>query len=166
MAKDATKTLPTHHTASLPPQHVIDLFKVTFDSELYRDEQDALSVAIQSVKTDLYNRDYMAAFNSEEKRTAYCCRWSPSRAVAYASLFSQLRPVRDILKCEIGEGDPVDSNVLFIGGGAGGELISAASIFTPSIDFNAKYSTIQTSDPPKKLTVKLAFGHRKLVAGS
>ncbi|CAR25402.1 25S rRNA (uracil2843-N3)-methyltransferase [Lachancea thermotolerans CBS 6340] len=153
MAKDATKTLPTHHTASLPPQHIVDLFKVCFDPELYKNEQDVLSAAIQSVKTDLYNRDYPAAFNSFEKRTAYCTRWSPSRAIAYASLFSQLRPVREVIKCE--KESSSSSNVLCVGGGAGGELIGIASIFTPSIDFNAKYATTKSAVQSKRLTVKL-----------
>ncbi|CUS22746.1 LAQU0S06e05094g1_1 [Lachancea quebecensis] len=153
MGKDATKTLPTHHTASLPPQHIVDLFKVCFDAELYKSDQGVLSAAIQGVKADLYNRDYLAAFNSPEKRTAYCIRWSPSRAIAYASLFSQLRPVREIIKCE--RNGNASSNVMCIGGGAGGELIGLASIFTPSIDFNAKYATTKSTSQSKELTVKL-----------
>ncbi|SCU90942.1 LANO_0D10330g1_1 [Lachancea nothofagi CBS 11611] len=149
MSKDTIKTLPAHHESSLSPQNVIDLFKVTFDQELYRDDRQTLSDAIQSVKTELYNRNYAAAFDSTEKRTAYCCRWSPSRAIAYTSLFCHLDAVRDIVQSN------TNSEILCIGGGAGGELVSIASIFAPSIDFNAKYSTNKTELQNKTLRVKL-----------
>lgn len=172
MAKK-TSALPVHHESTLPPQQILDLFKVVFHDELYEQDAEALHRTIQTVKTDLYNRDYAAAFDNEDKRSAYCCRWSPPRAVAYASLFGYLKEVREIIQCKSSaiddklaslsldesprNGRPnIDSNILCIGGGAGGELVSIASIFTPSRDFSLKYSkTPQKDDTSPKLNVHL-----------
>lgn len=121
-------SLPTHHRDTLPPQEVVDLFKRTFSRELY-DDLDDVKELVQKVKSDLYNRDYVAAFDDTAKRVAYCCRWSPARAVAYASLFAQLEPLNQIVRCQQQSGD---EKVLCVGGGAGGELVALASLFTPS----------------------------------
>lgn len=143
----------------------------------------ALNQTIQDVKSSLYNREFLNAFDSDEKRVAYCCRWSPSRAVAYASVFASLKPLRKILQCQIYNEDEdsendseseqedhdddvvhrmsnlnieqKDTNVLCIGGGAGGELVALASIFTPSRDFSAKYSTSKDKKTPANLNVSL-----------
>ncbi|SMN20055.1 similar to Saccharomyces cerevisiae YLR063W BMT6 Putative S-adenosylmethionine-dependent methyltransferase [Maudiozyma saulgeensis] len=134
--------LPEHNEASLPPQEILDLFKRTFDDELYGndDEEETglekLQSQIQEVKSHLYDRDYIGAFDNDIKRVAYCCRWSPARALGYASLFSHFEPIKDILTCNEQE----DKSVLCVGGGAGAELVSIASIFTPSRPFMSKYS--------------------------
>ncbi|CAB4254139.1 similar to Saccharomyces cerevisiae YLR063W Putative S-adenosylmethionine-dependent methyltransferase [Maudiozyma barnettii] len=138
--------LPEHNEASLPPQEVLDLFKRTFDHELYGNDGDdendessgleKLQAQIQEVKSHLYDRDYIGAFDNDTKRVAYCCRWSPARALGYASLFSHFESITNILTCHEQE----DKSVLCIGGGAGAELVSIASIFTPSRPFMSKYS--------------------------
>ncbi|CAI4045928.1 hypothetical protein SKDZ_12G1150 [Saccharomyces kudriavzevii ZP591] len=134
--------LPVHNEFTLPPQEIIDLFKITFLEQLYPKDQDddksPLSDQIQMVKSDLYNRNYSAAFNNDLKRIAYCCRWSPSRAAGYASVFAHFPELLKIIRCEI-EGN--DSSVLCIGGGAGSELIALASIFTLSRDFSSKFAS-------------------------
>ncbi|AEY95739.1 FACR222Wp [Eremothecium gossypii FDAG1] len=130
-----SKALPVHHSGTLPPQQLADLFKDAFRGELYGEHQDELAETVQQVKGDLYNRDYIAAFDSQEKRAAYCCRWSPSRAVAYSSLFAHLAPVRSVLTCAGG----TSRNVLCVGGGAGGELVAAANLFTATRDFDARH---------------------------
>lgn len=136
-AQEKSAQLKVHHEITLPPQEIVDLFKVTFDRELYDESGfDELQSQIQKVKSDLYNRDYIAAFDDDSKRTAYCCRWSPSRATAYASLFAHLQDCAQVIKCQ-----DSDQNVLCIGGGAGGELVALASLFTPSREFVTKYST-------------------------
>ncbi|SCU77306.1 LAFA_0A00980g1_1 [Lachancea sp. 'fantastica'] len=149
MVKDELKSLPYHHELSLSPQDILDLFKITFEEQLYRNDRQILSDDIQSVKSELFNRNYVAAFDSTEKRTAYCARWSPSRAIAYSSLFCHLDAVRAVIQ------DSHDGEILCIGGGAGGELISIGSIFTPSVDFNAKYSTKTSQAENKTLKVTL-----------
>ena len=140
-----SKQLPEHNEASLPPQEIIDMFKRTFDDELYGDEEEgleALQVQIQEVKSHLYDRDYLGAFDNDSKRVAYCCRWSPARALGYASLFAHFEPVVDILTWANKE----DQSVLCIGGGAGAELVAIASIFTPSRPFVSKYAKKSESE--------------------
>ncbi|CCE66180.1 hypothetical protein TPHA_0P00220 [Tetrapisispora phaffii CBS 4417] len=154
-----TAQLPVYDKKSLPPQETVDLFKTAFFNELYGSETiDELLSQIQTVKTDLYNRDYLSAFENNVKRTAYCCRWSPSRATAYSSLFAHLTEVTDVLTCKDGE----DQDVLCIGGGAGGELVAIASLFAPSRSFDSKYRTkrIESEDgdlhgTPTKTTLNL-----------
>lgn len=128
IVQDCRMSLPVHHKDTLPPQETVDLFKRTFNHELYED-LDNVKELVQKVKSDLYNRDYTAAFDDNAKRVAYCCRWSPARAVAYQSLFAQLEPVNQVVRCQKEDGD---QRVLCVGGGAGGELVAFASLFTPS----------------------------------
>lgn len=178
MAKRGEKgprTLPVSHEDIVPPQDILDLFKVSFSDELYGDELN-LHSQIQSVKADLYERKYVEAFNSDEKRVAYCCRWSPSRAIAYTSLFAQLNEVKRIIECKRSEenvdedDDEEDSleksvsklnietnstNVLCIGGGAGGELVAIASIFAPSRDYNSKFASSQSKSKTIKAELNL-----------
>ncbi|QLL31804.1 hypothetical protein HG536_0B06720 [Torulaspora globosa] len=145
-AETPSGLLEVHNQETLPPQEIIDLFKVAFGNELYgTDALDELQSQIQKVKTDLYNRDYISAFNSEEKRVSYCCRWSPSRATAYASLFAHFKEIVQVVQCH-----ECDQKILCVGGGAGGELVALASLFTPSREFSNKYSTSRPSSSPKK----------------
>ena len=135
----SSSQLPEHNEATLPPQEILDLFKRTFDHELYGDEENGLEILqeqIQEVKSHLYDRDYIGAFDNDTKRVAYCCRWSPARALGYASLFAHFDSIKEILSCSTG----TDQNVLCIGGGAGAELVAIASIFTLSRPFMSKYA--------------------------
>ncbi|CCF57744.1 hypothetical protein KAFR_0D00970 [Kazachstania africana CBS 2517] len=145
--------LSFHNKASLPPQEIIDLFKRTFNDELYADEQslEDLHKQIQQVKSHLYDREYITAFDDDLKRTAYCCRWSPSRAISYASLFAEFPEVADIIKCASGE----NKSVLCVGGGAGAELAAISSIFAPSRTFDSKYKTGTDDSKSKKTTLNV-----------
>ncbi|GAB7352315.1 hypothetical protein MBLNU459_g2765t1 [Dothideomycetes sp. NU459] len=49
-----------------------------------------LDSTLQEVKGHLYNRDFYAAFGKDEYLQAYAARWSPSRALAYAQVFSDI----------------------------------------------------------------------------
>lgn len=134
-----SKQLPTESEFALPPQEILDLYKFTFENELYNKNEaifDELLEDIQEVKGELYDRNYECAFDDEFKRVAYCIRWSPSRSIAYSNLFSHIEPVRDILQNDDSE---QTQKVLCIGGGAGGEYVAMASIFTLSRDFNKLY---------------------------
>ncbi|CAI4046228.1 hypothetical protein N7582_003760 [Saccharomyces uvarum] len=157
MSPKRVAQLPVHNEATLPPQEIIDLFKITFLEQLYPKDQDdektPLSEQIQAVKADLYNRDYSAAFSNDLKRMAYCCRWSPSRATSYASVFAHFPEVLKIIRCET---ESQDSNVLCVGGGAGSELVALASIFTLSRDFSSKFaSALKINNEEKKEPGKL-----------
>lgn len=152
--KNRSAQLPVHDKNTLPPQEVIDLFKTAFNDELYLEEdKEKLHGEIQGVKGDLYNRDYAAAFGDEVKRIAYCCRWSPSRATAYGSLFAHFPEITDVFTCA-----ESDQSVLCIGGGAGSELIAMASIFAPTRTFTSKYSkdlTAEGNQEKSTLTINL-----------
>ncbi|KAH0408246.1 hypothetical protein KCU90_g22125, partial [Aureobasidium melanogenum] len=47
---------------------------------------------LQEVKGHLFNRDFATAFGKDEYLEAYAARWSPSRALGYAQIFSDLTP--------------------------------------------------------------------------
>lgn len=97
-------------------QSILDLFSEAFETTLAQ-PNETLTEAIQHVKSDLYKRDYMAAFGSQENLDVYVVRWSPSRALAYYELFNQLNILKD-----------KTPNVLSIGGGACGELASLLAL--------------------------------------
>ena len=105
----------------MEPQKIIDLFEVCFKHVL---ESPDLQEHIQVVKGDLYNRDYLAAFNNDDNRFAYACRWSPARALAYSSVLASLEPIKTLL-----ENPETVRNVLCIGGGASSELVALGSVF-------------------------------------
>ncbi|CAL9729467.1 25S rRNA (uridine(2843)-N(3))-methyltransferase [Monosporozyma unispora] len=125
------KQLSAHNQTTLPPQEIIDLYKVIFNNELYVNDFDQLMEQVQQVKTDLYNREYIQAFNNEIKRVAYCCRWTPSRTISYASLFSHFPEIVGVITEQTSETN--GSKILCVGGGAGAELTAITSIFTPYI---------------------------------
>ncbi|KAG5416820.1 hypothetical protein I9W82_005550 [Candida metapsilosis] len=126
---EQSSTLPfTNKDNSLEPYQILDAFTVCFKHIL--DSPD-LDTFIQKVKSDLYNRDYIAAFNDDNKRFSYAARWSPSRALAYASLFSTLQPVVDLLQ----ESEQV-KRVLCVGGGAGSEVVGLGAVFCRLKEYN------------------------------
>lgn len=120
-AAPSSTQLPFSSEYALESRKVVDLFLENFKYILAADD---LQEMIQKVKGDLYNRDYLSAFDSDDKRFAYVARWSPARALAYASLFSSLEPLRQLLA------DPnKETSALCIGGGAASELVALGSMF-------------------------------------
>lgn len=120
--------LPFTSEYSLEPKRLIWIFEECFKYILLLED---LQQQIQIVKRDLYNREYLDAFNSDDKRFAYVSRWTPSRSLAYASLFSCL-PIRNLFE------DPdKQSKILCVGGGAGGEMVGLASVFCRAKEYNA-----------------------------
>ena len=69
-------------------QLLLDLFSRTFADELSATDFEA---TLQTVKGALFNRDFAAAFSKEEHLAAYAARWSPTRALCYASIFEGIR---------------------------------------------------------------------------
>lgn len=119
--------LPFTTNFALEPKRLIWIFEECFKYIL---DLEDLQQQIQIVKGDLYNRDYIGAFNSDDKRYAYVSRWTPPRALAYSSLFSSL-PTKDLFE------DPdTTTNVLCVGGGASGELVGLASVFCRAKEYN------------------------------
>jgi len=123
--EEALTTIPSSNAGALPPNDVLKLYQDSFKFLL---NSPNLESFIQVVKGDLYNRDYIKAFGDDDRRMAYCARWTPSRSLCYSSLFSFLDEVKEIITEQ-------DSKILCIGGGAGGELVSLCSVFAQSRDF-------------------------------
>lgn len=119
--KPANDIIPFQADNTLSASKVIDLFLENFKYILGSED---LQEMIQVVKGELFKRDYLSAFDSDDKRFAYVARWSPARALAYASLFASLDPIRSLFE------DPErKSQVLCVGGGAASELVGMASVF-------------------------------------
>lgn len=119
--KSTNDTIPFQAQYTLSATKVIDLF---LDNFKYILGSDDLQEMIQVVKGELFKRDYLSAFDSDDKRFAYVARWTPARALAYASLFASLDPIRQLFE------DPEKkSHVLCVGGGAASELVGMASVF-------------------------------------
>lgn len=122
--------IPFHHVRTYTPSKVIDLFLENFKYILASED---LPDMIQLVKGELFKRDYLSAFNNDDKRFAYVARWSPSRALAYSSLFASLESVAKMFE------DPERKNrVLCVGGGASSELVGMASLFCAMKQNNAE----------------------------
>ncbi|KAK6458875.1 uncharacterized protein RJT20DRAFT_10138 [Scheffersomyces xylosifermentans] len=128
--------LPFTTDKALEPPKTLHLFKKCFEHIL---ESPDLQEQIQIVKGDLYNRDYIAAFNSDDKRFAYASRWTPARALAYTSLFSSLPAIQRLME------DPEkEIKTLCIGGGASSELVALASVFCRLKEYNSKSNSSLT----------------------
>lgn len=126
---DNTKMIPFESDHSLGPSKALDLFKVTFGDIL---ESPDLQQHIQTVKGCLYNREYLAAFDNDDKRFAYASRWSPARALAYTSLFASFPAIRELFE------DPENQvNALCIGGGAGSEVAALGSVYCRLKEYNS-----------------------------
>ncbi|KXT11522.1 hypothetical protein AC579_6588, partial [Pseudocercospora musae] len=87
---------------------------------------DQSTALVQEVKGHLYNRDFAKAFGTAEYLDVYAARWSPSRALGYMQILSDIS--KDMF-CEqesatAEEGDTF--RICCIGGGAGAELVAIA----------------------------------------
>jgi 25S rRNA (uracil2843-N3)-methyltransferase len=128
--------LSTSSTALQSQQLVLNIFRTSF-SDCFN---DALSSYIQEVKGYLYRREFSEAFGSPDFIKAYALRWSPSRALAYLELLSDL-PCLDAafedVSTSVGtemqvdttittDVDPRPRNITCFGGGAGAEILAFA----------------------------------------
>jgi len=64
-------------------QRVLDVFRHAFGDAL---SSPNLTTTLQSVKQALYDRDFARAFGDPEHLAVYAARWSPTRALCYASV--------------------------------------------------------------------------------
>ena len=114
---------------------------------------------IQQVKHYLYERDFLHAFSTESLREAYALRWSPSRALAYASIFHSVDPLKlKGLSASQAQSDGDTQNgikravksishVVCIGGGGGAEVIGLVAYLYHAI--HAKAPDRKKSDFPQ-----------------
>lgn len=87
-SKSAGKA-PEDVSSSIPldlQQHILNVFRDACAEPLGSE----LEPVLQQVKGHLYNRDFIAAFGTEENLEAYATRWSPSRALGYLEIFNDI----------------------------------------------------------------------------
>jgi 25S rRNA (uracil2843-N3)-methyltransferase len=70
-------------------QRLLSIIQGTFDDVL---SSTAFTPTLQAVKAALYDRDFDRAFGREDYLRVYAARWSPTRALAYATMLEGLAP--------------------------------------------------------------------------
>lgn len=68
-------------------QRLLGIFKTAFKTRF----SSNLSAVLQEIKGHLYERDFQKAFERDDYLEAYAVRWSASRALAYLTIFHDLR---------------------------------------------------------------------------
>lgn len=68
-------------------QRLLDIFSSAFQPVLSSPDLPDL---LQSIKQALFNRDFAVAFGREDYLEAYAARWSPTRALCYASVLQDV----------------------------------------------------------------------------
>lgn len=68
-------------------QRLLNIFSETFAAVL---SAENFSVLLQEIKQALFNRDFALAFGRDDYLEAYAARWSPTRALCYASVLREL----------------------------------------------------------------------------
>ena len=114
----SNRTLSRYHE-----QELLDLFINTFETD-----PEVLNPIIQGVKAALYDRDYPTAFGTLQNLEAYVARWTPSRALAYAHLFSNLVESALYAPNNSNADNDKTKRILSIGGGAGAEIVGFGAI--------------------------------------
>jgi 25S rRNA (uracil2843-N3)-methyltransferase len=144
-------------------QRILDVFRHTFDHVL---SSPSLTTTLQSVKQALFDRDFAKAFGDPEHLAVYAARWSPTRALCYASVLSGIWEHLEPLSCssspeENGDEGSITSTdsshqlkVLSIGGGAA-ELVMLGAFLTqhPSTNSDPQSGTITLLDSAPWATV-------------
>lgn len=82
--------LPPHHSPIRLElqQLLLNIFRDTYAPLLISDD---LSPTLQEIKAALFERDFARAFGAQKYLEVYAARWSPSRALCYASVLIELR---------------------------------------------------------------------------
>lgn len=73
-------------------QILLNIFSDAFAAVL---SSDRFPTLLQEIKQALHRRDFGSAFGSEEYLETYAARWSPTRALCYASIFLGIRRYMD-----------------------------------------------------------------------
>ncbi|RDA89954.1 hypothetical protein CP533_6663 [Ophiocordyceps camponoti-saundersi (nom. inval.)] len=101
-------------------QLLLDVFSSALADVL---SSDAFPSLVRDIKRALFDRDFAAAFADERHLEAYAARWSPTRALCYASTLLAISPR---LQQEDSDGDAKNIRMLCVGGCAP-ELAAAAA---------------------------------------
>ncbi|KAK6696966.1 hypothetical protein SNK05_013629 [Fusarium graminearum] len=69
-------------------QRLLDIFSNAFNKTLSSDE---FTTTLQEIKQALFNREFATAFGREDYLEAYAARWSPTRALCYATVLLSIK---------------------------------------------------------------------------
>ncbi|KAF7186880.1 25S rRNA (uridine(2843)-N(3))-methyltransferase [Pseudocercospora fuligena] len=99
--------------------------------------QDQSTAIVQEVKGHLYNRDFAKAFGTAEYLNVYAARWSPSRALGYMQILSDIS--KDLFPDQDGKISKITDErqnfrICCVGGGAGAELVATAGWISRNAD--------------------------------
>ncbi|KFA62372.1 hypothetical protein S40285_06231 [Stachybotrys chlorohalonatus IBT 40285] len=113
-------------------QRLLDIFSQAFGQVLSAENFAGL---LQEIKQALYNRDFATAFGREDYLEAYAARWSPTRALAYASAFLHIKDhiISNVVTTpDPGSGDGGSLKMLCVGGCAAEQLAFASYLHETS----------------------------------
>ncbi|KAF2154053.1 hypothetical protein K461DRAFT_223323 [Myriangium duriaei CBS 260.36] len=129
-SRSDTETAVENNIPERLQQQILDAFRDAFSQSLDFD----LAPVIQKVKQHLYDRNFAAAFGSEQHLLAYAARWSVSRALGYLQIFhdiSSFNPpaygVNAGIKDLKNDKSQSSMRITCLGGGAGAELVASAA---------------------------------------
>ncbi|KND86663.1 25S rRNA (uridine(2843)-N(3))-methyltransferase [Tolypocladium ophioglossoides CBS 100239] len=91
-AAAASSTAPTVFQDTKDQQRLLNIFSGAFSRVL---SSESFPTLLQEIKQALFNRDFAAAFGREDYLEAYAARWSPTRALCYATVFLGARDYVD-----------------------------------------------------------------------
>jgi 25S rRNA (uracil2843-N3)-methyltransferase len=94
-SKQSSKKSPAPLETSSPAlqseeqqQRLLNIFSSAFSNVLTSADFSRL---LQEIKQALFNREFAAAFGREDYLEAYAARWSPTRALCYATVFLSIK---------------------------------------------------------------------------
>ncbi|KAF7560474.1 hypothetical protein G7046_g3665 [Stylonectria norvegica] len=88
------RVAPTRLHDAAEQQHILNVFSEAFSPILASEEFPTL---LQEIKQALFNREFGVAFGREDYLEAYAARWSPTRALGYATVFLGIRKHLDAM---------------------------------------------------------------------
>ncbi|EME87332.1 uncharacterized protein MYCFIDRAFT_148002 [Pseudocercospora fijiensis CIRAD86] len=86
--------------------------------------QEHSTAIVQEVKGHLYTRDFAKAFGTAEYLNVYAARWSPSRALGYMQILSDISKDLFLEQDSQITDEGKDFRICCVGGGAGAELVA------------------------------------------
>ena len=148
-AKSKNENAISHPSSHALPaelkQLLLSLFKNSLSEIL---SSDRLQATIQEVKGALYDRDFQEAFSKDEYLEAYAVRWSPSRALCYASILINIKTyLNSIWDGSLSSDQSRDLKVICFGGGAA-EVVAFAGLLRFTLD-NPPSPGQSTAESPK-----------------
>lgn len=119
------------------------------------------NATLQEVKSALFSRDFDRAFGSEEYLETYAARWSPTRALCYASvldgIYDHLHDISRPSRGSAAESDGRGLGVLSVGGGAA-EMVALGMFLGEHEDIANCAVTLMDSAPWASVVQKLQAG--------